>query len=106
MVCSRQMPRSGPDVPRAFRILAVLLAIAAMLCVSAASVSPAHSHLNDQADHCDVCVTAHLAVQQVALVQVVHALELQSVLPVAAQVQRFESRQVLTLLTRGPPSSL
>jgi hypothetical protein len=84
----------------------VILAIAAMLCVSAASVSPAHSHLNSAADHCDVCYTAHMAAQQVAVIQVVHSLELQSFLAPPEAFQRVESRGVLTLLTRGPPSSL
>ena len=106
MISSRQMLRSFPRAPRALRILAVILAIAAMLCVSAASVSPAHTHLKEPVGSCDVCYTAHLAARQVAVVQVIHALELQSFLASPAAIQRVESRGILALLTRGPPSSL
>ena len=100
------MLRLVPGAPRAYRVLAVILAIAAMLCVSAASVSPAHAHLNAPADRCDVCYTAHMAVQQVAAIQVIHALQLQNYLAPLAAVQRPELRGILALLTRGPPSSL
>jgi len=106
VLSSKQMQRPIPGNTRASRIFFVILAIAAMLCVSAASVSPAHSHLNSPADHCDVCYTAHMAAQQVAVVQVVHAPELQSFLPLPDTFQCVESRRILALLTRGPPASL
>ena len=106
MVPSGEMLRSFPRAPRALRIIAVILAITAILCVCAASVSPAHTHLKDQADRCDVCVTAHLASQQVATIQVVHALELQSLLLPPLPIQRVESSGIVCTLTRGPPSSL
>ncbi len=92
--------------PRLSRIVVAILAIAAMLCVSAASVSPAHTHLDSAADHCDVCFTAHMAAPQVAVIQVVHSLELQSFLSPPEAVQRVESRSILAFLTRGPPASL
>ena len=91
---------------RSLRIVTVIFALAAMLCVTAASVSPAHTHLKDPAGRCDICVTAHLASRQVAVVQVVHALALQSLLVAPVAIQRVESRVVLSTLTRGPPSSL
>ena len=100
------MLRSVPGPPRITRIALVILAIAAMLCVSAASVSPAHAHLNAPADQCDICTTAHMAVEQVAFIQAVHALELQSFLAPPPAAERFESRRILALLTRGPPSTL
>ena len=100
------MLRLVPGAPRAFRVLAVILAIAAMLCVSAASVSSAHAHLNAPTDRCDVCFTAHLAVQQVAAIQMIHAPQLESFLAPQAAIQRIESLRMLALLTRGPPSSL
>ena len=100
------MLRLVPGAHRAPRIFAVILAIIAMLCVSAASASPAHTHLTGPADRCDICVTAHLASQQAAVIQVVHAPELQGFLPPAAVIQRTELRRILSLLTRGPPSSL
>jgi hypothetical protein len=84
----------------------VILAIAVMLCVSAASVSPAHVHLNSPADRCDICVSAHMAVQQVAVIRVVHTLELQSFLAPPQALEHFDSPRILTLLTRGPPSAL
>ena len=100
------MLRSAPDARRVSRIAVVILAIAAMLCVCAASVSAAHSHLNSASDHCDVCYTAHMAAQQAAVVQVVHSLQLQSFLSPPETFERVESRGILALLTRGPPSSL
>jgi hypothetical protein len=92
--------------PRALRATFVMLAITAMLCVSAASVSAAHTHLKEPVDRCDICCTAHLVAQQVAVIQVIHALELQSILSRYVAVRRIESRGVLSLLTRGPPSAL
>jgi hypothetical protein len=100
------MLRQPPGQPRLSRIIVVILAIAAMLCITAASVSPAHTHLNSAADHCDVCFTAHMAAQQVAVIQVVHSLQLQSFLARPEAVQRAESRSILAVLTRGPPASL
>ena len=97
---------SVPGKPRLSRIVVVILAIAAMLGVSAASLSAAHAHLNSPADHCDICCTAHMAAQQVAVVQVVHSPELQSFLAPPEAVERVESRSILALLTRGPPASL
>jgi hypothetical protein len=95
-----------PGKPRLSRIVVVILAIAAMLCISAVSVSPAHTHLNSPADHCDVCFTAHMAAQQIAVIEVIHSLELQSFLSPPEPFQRVESRGILALLTRGPPSVL
>jgi hypothetical protein len=77
-----------------------------MLGVSAASVSAAHTHLNSAADQCDICHTAHMAAQQIAVIQVVHSLELQSFLAPPEALERVESRGFRTLLTRGPPASL
>lgn len=77
-----------------------------MLCVSAASVSAAHTHLKEPIGSCDVCYTAHMAARQIAVTQIVHSLELQSFLAPPAAIQYVESRGVLSLLTRGPPSSL
>jgi hypothetical protein len=88
-----------------FRTVSVLLAIVAMLCVSAASVSAAHTHLKDPVDSCDVCCTAHMAARQVAEIQVIHAPQIQSILPPPAAIQAVESRGVLSKLTRGPPYS-
>src|SRR5580698_7806987 len=100
------MLRPAPGQSRLSRIVVVVLAIAAMLFISAASASSAHTHLNSAADHCDVCFTAHMAAEQVAVVQVIHSLQQQCfVAPPEAQ-QRVESRSILALLTRGPPASL
>lgn len=91
---------------RALRIVAVIFAITAMLCVSAASVSAAHTHLKEPVDRCGVCQTAHLATQQVAIVQILHGPELQNLLTPQTAVQRVESTGIFTSLSRGPPSSL
>lgn len=90
----------------ALRSLTVVLAITAMLSVSAASVSVAHTHLKEPVDRCNVCQTAHLATQQIIVVQIIHGPELQSLFAPQATIQRVDSRSVFTSLTRGPPSSL
>lgn len=100
------MLRSAQRAPGALRIIAVILAIAAMLCVSAASVSAAHTHLKEPVGQCNVCHTAHMTARQVAVIQVIHALELQSVLSLPVAIDSLESRGVLSGLTRGPPVSL
>ncbi len=77
-----------------------------MLGVSAASVSAAHAHVKEPVGQCSVCSTAHMSAREVAVIQVDHVLELQSILAPVITIQRIESRSILTSLTRGPPSSL
>ena len=89
----------------ALRSVGAILAIASMLCVSAASVSASHTHAKQPIDQCSVCCTAHMAVQQVAVIQAVHALELQSILSMPVAIGPVESRGLLAFLNRGPPSS-
>jgi TATA-box binding protein (TBP) (component of TFIID and TFIIIB) len=90
--------------PRTLRMVAAIFAITAMLCVSAASVSASHAHLKEPIDRCDVCSAAHLTAQQIAVVQIVHAPELRSLVAPLVTARRIESRGVVVLLTRGPPS--
>jgi hypothetical protein len=91
---------------RTFRTAAVIFAITALLCVSAASVSAAHSHLNKPDDSCNVCSTAHMAARHVGVIQLIHEPEVQSILPLPVAILTRESGGVLSALTRGPPSTL
>jgi len=94
-------------MPRKMRIVAVFLALTAMLCVSAASLSAAHSHhLNQPADRCSVCCTAHMTASEVAVIHVIHAPEARSFESPLATATDFQSRTVRSSLTRGPPSLL
>lgn len=94
-------------MPRKMRIVAVFLALAAMLCVSAASLSAAHSHhLNQPADRCSVCSTAHMTAREIAVIHVIHAPEAHSFESLLVTAPDFESRTVSSTLTRGPPSLL
>ena len=94
-------------MPRKMRIVAVFLALTAMLCVSAASLSAAHSHhLNQPADQCSVCCTAHMTASEVAVIHVIHAPEAQSFEAPLTAAPDVESRTVRSTLTRGPPSLL
>jgi hypothetical protein len=89
------------------RIVAVFLALAAMLCVSAASLSAAHSHhMNQPADRCSVCCTAHMTASEVAVIHVIHAPEARSFESPLDAATDFQSRTVRSSLTRGPPSLL
>ena len=99
------MLRAVLRTPRALRLVAVILAIAAMLGVSAASVSAAHTHVKDPVGRCDICSTAHQAARRIVVVQVIHAPNVHSRIALPVAIRRVESRSALTLLTRGPPSS-
>ena len=105
MVSSVEMPSPVQSVPRVLRIFAALFAIAAMLCVSAASVSAAHTHVKDPVDQCSVCFTAHMTTAEVAVIHVIHAPEVRSFVSPLVALQSFESRIVSSTLTRGPPAS-
>jgi hypothetical protein len=100
------MLRAVSGYLRAFRTVAAILAIASMLCVSAASVSAAHAHSKEPIDGCGVCCTAHMAAQHVGVIQVIHAPELQSILSTPTAIRFVESRGILAFLNRGPPSNL
>ena len=91
---------------RTFRTAVVIFAIASLLCVCADSVSAAHTHPNKPDDACNICNTAHMAARHVAVIQLVHAPEVQSILPLPVAIQTRESGDILTTLTRGPPSTL
>lgn len=91
---------------RTIRAAIVIFAITALLCVSAAAVSAAHTHPNKPDDSCNICSTAHMAARHVAVIQLVHAPEVQSILPLPVAIQTHESGGVLSALTRGPPSFL
>ena len=92
-------------MPRKMRIVAVFLALTAMLCVSAASFSAAHAHhLNQPADRCSVCYTAHMTASEVAVIHVIHAPEARSFESPLAAVTDFQTRTVHSSFTRGPPS--
>lgn len=91
---------------RALRVFSAILAIAAMLCVLAASVSAAHTHVKEPVGRCDVCSAAHQTAQRIAVIQVVHAPALHSRMAQPVAAPRVESHSVLTLHTRGPPYSL
>ncbi len=99
------MFRTISNALRALRLASVILAITAMLCVSAASVSSAHTHLKEPVDRCGVCITAHQAAQQVVVVHMIHALELHGLLARTFAIRHVESDGVFDLLTRGPPSA-
>ena len=82
----------------------MVFAITALLVVS--SVSASHAHLNRADDACAVCSTAHMAARDVATIQLVHAPQVQSILPLPVVIQAEESAALLSVLTRGPPTSL
>jgi hypothetical protein len=90
---------------RALRIFAVLFALTAMLSVSAASLSAAHSHHRlEPADQCSVCCTAHMTASEIAVIHVVYAPELRSFESPLITVRDAESRTITSSLTRGPPA--
>jgi hypothetical protein len=92
-------------MPPRLRIVAVFFTLVAMLCVSAASLSAAHSHhLNKPVDQCSVCCTAHMTAGEVATIQFVHAPEGHTFDTPLAVAPVLESRAITSTLTRGPPS--
>ena len=92
-------------MPRKLRIAALLLAIFAMLGVSFASDSAEHLHLKTPVNGCDVCLTAHIAAEQVHAVHSLPAPELRWNLVLATSLDGYNALASATFLTRGPPSN-
>jgi hypothetical protein len=91
-------------IRRSVKVCALLLALVALLAVSAASDSPAHFHDKQQPSNCDLCYVAHFAACGTPVVQPLHAPSLEGrAAPVAAF---FSYEQVLgnPACSRGPPS--
>ncbi|HYA18033.1 MAG TPA: hypothetical protein VEF06_11235 [Bryobacteraceae bacterium] len=86
------------------RTLVLLVTLAAMLGVSAASITPAHLHLNSSASRCDLCFTAHFAAVQSPAVQSVHAPELSGPTALLQPYSRYQSLASRPSSSRGPPS--
>jgi hypothetical protein len=92
-------------MPRALRIAVLLLAIVATLGVSMAAESPAHFHLKQPANGCDLCFTAHLTARPAgSVVHVLPAPQTQSHFVSGAVALGYQSLQSKSSLTRGPPS--
>lgn len=106
MISSMQVKFSATGAARGLRFMVVLLAVLAMLGVSAASVSSEHSHLRGPSDRCDVCVAAHMSASPAVVSPVLHAPEPVRSFASLPVVLRANSRSVLTLVTRGPPENL
>ena len=91
---------------RTFRAVILLLAIAAMLGVAAASSSPAHFHAKPPANGCDICFTAHIvSLEAKAIPAIVHAPRVYGFLAPSAAVSGYRLLRGSESLTRGPPST-
>jgi hypothetical protein len=91
-------------MPKKLRALVLVLALVAMLGVSAASTTPAHFHLNSSPNRCDLCFTAHVSAMESPAVQPVHGLEVNG--PAALLLPYFGYRPFSSQpsCSRGPPS--
>ncbi len=98
-------------MPNRLRTIVLLLALVAMLGVSAASATPAHFHADSSGDssgssgnRCDLCFTAHMSVVQSPAVQPIHGIELQGRVPVVLPFFGYRPYRGRTACSRGPPS--
>jgi hypothetical protein len=83
----------------------LLLAIAAMLGVSAASASSQHFHTKSPASGCDLCINAHVAAEQARpAVYLLDVPELHARFVPGAAVAGSQILSANAILTRGPPS--
>ena len=98
------MLAAAAKTPKWFRLIAVV-AMLAVLLVSAAAASPAHRHTTGPGDTCTVCQAAHASSHQ-ALTPVALVVTL-AVLHAVTEAAPDEHQNFLSssALTRGPPSS-
>jgi len=93
-----------PKLPSPIRILALVLAMAALLGVSAASASPAHGHIKAPGNECNICFVAHLSALQPVTSQGICALEFRGRAAVPLCDSSYDPLFRKTSLSRGPPS--
>lgn len=86
------------------RMLTAILAITAMLAVSAAATSALHSHVNERKSHCEICCAANLAVHRTSVPLLVHAPAVQRFAPPPVVLSMYVTPGATTCLTRGPPA--
>jgi hypothetical protein len=89
---------------KTFKVAVLVLALFAMLGVTAVSTTPAHLHLNSSPNRCDLCFTAHVAAVQAPNVQPVHGLVLNGRAVVLAPYLSYHSIDSRLSSSRGPPS--
>lgn len=88
---------------RLTKTVVLLLALAAMLGVSAASNSSAHIHLNSSTSQCDLCFTAHLAVFETPSIQHFYGPHQQQRAPLPIPFFGYQALVTQPSFSRGPP---
>jgi len=88
----------------AIRILALVLALAGLVGVSAASASPAHGHINAPGNGCSICFVAHLSALEPVTSQGLCALEFRGRAALPLCDSSYDPLFRKTSLSRGPPS--
>ena len=84
-------------------MLVLIVALAAMLGVTAAANSAAHFHLNSSSSRCDLCFTAHLAVETPAACPL-HGPDLESRAVTLPSFFAYRTPAAQPTFSRGPPS--
>jgi hypothetical protein len=94
-------------MPRALRITVLLVALAAMLGVCAVSETPTHFHAGRPAGGCDICFTAHVAINaQSTPLLAITAPGIASGISFAPEHSAYQARYAVATSSRGPPSSI
>jgi hypothetical protein len=91
-------------MPKRLRIVVVLLALAAMLGVSAVAATPAHFHLDSSSNRCELCFTAHVSVVQSPSVQPVQGIEVSGHATLLLPYFGYRPFSGRLSCSRGPPS--
>ena len=89
---------------RSLRICAMLVALIALLAVSAAAESPAHFHLKQPPSGCDLCFAAHLASSGAQDTQPWQAPDVEARNTIVSAFFGYERISRNRSLSRGPPS--
>jgi hypothetical protein len=92
-------------MPRAIRILALVLALFGLLGISAASALPAHAHAhaNTPANSCSICFAAHLTASEPVSPHIVCELKYRGRAAVPSSYFGYVPFCTRTSRTRGPP---
>jgi len=92
-----------PRLRCAIRILALVLALASLVGVSAASASPAHGHIGAPNSGCSLCFVAHLSALEPVTSHAICALEFRGRAALPLSDSNYDPVFRKTSLSRGPP---
>lgn len=89
---------------RALKTFVLLVALAAMLGVASASVTPAHWHHDSAPGRCDLCFTAHVAAFESSSVDGLPEPEVSGQVAITVLFFGYKPATAVSSSSRGPPA--